>query len=899
MIKKLKEDKYKYFSLYLLFSILIASVLYRKFLLFNTTYIYLDVGADTAFGYWPCYTYIINSIKSGHFAFWSFNIGIGTSTLSLSSFIFDPFNIFLFLVPIKYLSFSFGYLAVIKNVTAGLIFFIYLRKIKVNYKACLLGSLMWSFNGYLILWGQHYNFATMIVLFTFIILGAEIWYQEGKGIVFCLSIALMALNYPYFMFSSSIYTYFYCMVRYIVDNKIRVKAILKYNFRFFAMYFLGIGMAAFIFIPVCMLILKNPRINQGVPSIPTIYDIRYYVDLAGRLFSNNISQYGVATNWQYYELPMLSSSILAIFMALRLPAYLKSKGKKVYTLCIATLVVSLVLPIFGYCFNLLAVNNGRWTFGLDFMIVLGASLALSYEYESAKIKTDIFSSFVLIGIIVFQFAIIILNIRLNGLNYFYEIQKIIFILIILLLFYNFIIRLNQVNNIKFNRLAYFTLVIILAIELTYNNNATINHRTFLKPNEALNIQYYNEDYKIINSLKNNDKEFFRIDKSYNTFGYNDALFQDYMGIKAFNSLNNYSYLEYLKTTKLYENSNFIGIFKDRFLVRSLLGVKYFLNKEGNLVNDASLKLIKVQDGVEVYENLFALPMSFAYENKIDKELFNRLSREEKDEIVFNGFTTDDKTINSYGLATSDDLGSSKIYKEIDLKKTIFKTIDMDMNKTDDKNISIFTRGNDPQLILRLPNKTESSLRVSFDMEATINIPGKVYWRAENEEFSEAKSLPMLYKKGSGYYDFYLDEKGVQEVRIDLDVSNVKSVVKNLSVENKVNSANMSILKPKIEYLRDNKLDIKEFNNNKVKGNISLQKPEMLFLSIPFDKGWKAKVDGKSVNILNINNGFIGIELSEGTHLVELDYTQEGLYIGIFVSVVSFGLLYILRRKKWC
>ena len=67
----------------------------------------------------------------------------------------------------------------------------------------------------------------------------------------------------------------------------------------------------------------------------------------------------------------------------------------------------------------------------------------------------------------------------------------------------------------------------------------------------------------------------------------------------------------------------------------------------------------------------------------------------------------------------------------------------------------------------------------------------------------------------------------------------------------------------------------------------------LFLSIPYDRGWKAFVDGEPVETVKIFDTFLGVELPEGEHLLELQYQPEGLAEGMLISGASLLLLLLL------
>nr|MBT3133443.1 YfhO family protein [Streptococcus vestibularis] len=67
---------------------------------------------------------------------------------------------------------------------------------------------------------------------------------------------------------------------------------------------------------------------------------------------------------------------------------------------------------------------------------------------------------------------------------------------------------------------------------------------------------------------------------------------------------------------------------------------------------------------------------------------------------------------------------------------------------------------------------------------------------------------------------------------------------------------------------------------------------------PYDKGWKAIVDGKDTKLLKLNDAFLGIELSKGTHTIELKYTSPGFMIGAIISVISFLITLIFWGIVW-
>ena len=72
----------------------------------------------------------------------------------------------------------------------------------------------------------------------------------------------------------------------------------------------------------------------------------------------------------------------------------------------------------------------------------------------------------------------------------------------------------------------------------------------------------------------------------------------------------------------------------------------------------------------------------------------------------------------------------------------------------------------------------------------------------------------------------------------------------------------------------------------------------MFTSIPYDKGWIVKVDGKVVETRKIWNSLLGFAITNGEHTIELSFIPEGWKIGVAISIVSLFVFFGLIFKKW-
>ncbi len=156
-------------------------------------------------------------------------------------------------------------------------------------------------------------------------------------------------------------------------------------------------------------------------------------------------------------------------------------------------------------------------------------------------------------------------------------------------------------------------------------------------------------------------------------------------------------------------------------------------------------------------------------------------------------------------------------------------------------------------------------------------------------------LPMgiTYQKTVSFSNFET-LSGEQEKTIAMMLG---AVVKNQDDFKKLKPLNMEKVNESYQShilmnkLKEDTLTITQHNNNRIEGSINLSKPKILFLSIPFDPGWSAKVNGQSAELKLVNVGFMGLMLPKGNHVVELTYLPPYFYEGWLIFFIGL-ILYI-------
>lgn len=90
------------------------------------------------------------------------------------------------------------------------------------------------------------------------------------------------------------------------------------------------------------------------------------------------------------------------------------------------------------------------------------------------------------------------------------------------------------------------------------------------------------------------------------------------------------------------------------------------------------------------------------------------------------------------------------------------------------------------------------------------------------------------------------------------------------------------------------------------GTVQASAPTVACLSIPYTPGWIVAIDGEEIETFRANIGFVGFEVPEGEHDIEVRYVIPGLATGLAISTAGMaltavscavGLKYVRRRES--
>ena len=82
------------------------------------------------------------------------------------------------------------------------------------------------------------------------------------------------------------------------------------------------------------------------------------------------------------------------------------------------------------------------------------------------------------------------------------------------------------------------------------------------------------------------------------------------------------------------------------------------------------------------------------------------------------------------------------------------------------------------------------------------------------------------------------------------------------------------------------------DNHGFTANVVRDKKSLVFFSVPYDKGWSATVNGKAVQVENVNVGFMAVAVDAGESEIRFEYQNTGLIFGRVITAVSL-LVFII------
>ena len=370
--------------------------------------------------------------------------------------------------------------------------------------------------------------------------------------------------------------------------------------------------------------------------------------------------------------------------------------------------------------------------------------------------------------------------------------------------------------------------------------------------------------------REHDTPFYRTETTHSQT-LNDGALNGYNGISTFTSSANVKVTEFMRLLGYGAKNTYNRYcFEESSPVANLfLGLKYMLERDGEVEENRYFDEIFTSGQVSLLENNAALPLGFLAQPELGDLSFSGSDHFEIQNALFTAatgvysdvwypvtpqITGEDVTLDSvngshakYSGAKS---GSSVTYS-FPMVREGFVCLDFDV--TDRNSYTVYRNGE---------KLYSESLSLTQMIAACDILPGDVI------------EVKLTCKQG---------EEGRMTVRAAV--------------------LDDEIFRRGYEVLKASTLQITEFDSTRIVGTIDCDRDGLLYTSIPQDGGWSVTVDGEEAQTKLVGDVMTAVALTEGSHDIEITYRNAAFDLGWKISAIClllFGLtapIYYSKRKK--
>lgn len=582
-----------------------------------------------------------------------------------------------------------------------------------------------------------------------------------------------------------------------------------------------------------ILILIVPIIMSSILILPTLYTL-----LSGRTNmqkSITINLFKPRKNISdiINDVDSLGIGIIAIITLI----YLYYTKKKENIIIALILTIILFIPICAYI-----LNGGLYTRCKCLIPFIPLFCYLISNY-----LTDIFNK--KINIKKFSILLLISFILL----YIYTKDKI--------LLHSIIILLSLIIYNKYNKKLIIILpLIILSFYISYDKIKEESLLTYKEYNTIFNTNIEKE----INDIIDSDDDYYRfINLNYNLKTMNKIYNTKYYTTSIYSSTYNKNYLNFVRNnfvTSRNDYNYFLVSSNEDLLFNSFMGVKYIYSKQ-----ELPYPYEKVSENV--YKNPNALPIIYSTSNTISEKEFNNLTYPYKNYTLLNNVVIEENTKKSNKFNIEQVEIPYKIISSrgVDIEEDVIKV------KKEGKIVLKFNE----ELVNKILFIKVSGLKRNSckDDKITMTINGI-------DNSLTCKGWP--YPNKNNIFHYTISSNKIDSLEIKLTRGNYY-----------VDSINTYIMDYKdiITQEYDSAI-INDIKNDTITATINTKEDGYLVTSIPYDKGFSIKIDGKITQVQIVNTAFIGAKITKGSHNIEIIYNSPYLKEGKILSSIGL-IIYII------
>ena len=381
--------------------------------------------------------------------------------------------------------------------------------------------------------------------------------------------------------------------------------------------------------------------------------------------------------------------------------------------------------------------------------------------------------------------------------------------------------------------------------------------------------------KVMKELED-DNLFYRAETTHSQT-LNDGALNSYNGISTFTSSANVKVTEFMRCLGFAAKNTYNRyVFEEASPVSNLfLGLKYMIERNGNVEENAYFDEVHTYGKVTLLENNAYLPLGFLAEPALAEVAFGgNISNYTFQNMLFTAATGIEENV--WELLPG---------KSLDVT---FQNVDGSTNSSSGY-CSYKTSASGGSITYTYTVEQEGLMCID------VNFP-------KRNSFSVYKGNDLLYTESVSLAQMFsvCDVKPGDEIRIVIKCAANESS----SLTLRAATVREDVFRKGYDVLSASTLHLTEFSTTLVSGVITCDRDGLLYTSVPQNGNWFAYVDGEPAEITLVGDVMVGLNLTEGTHTIELRYRNEAFELGALISglclLVFLGLAaadWALRRRK--
>ena len=823
------------------------------------------------------YIFMRNAIYAGDWRsfFYSFTKTIGGNMIGAwAYYMMSPFNIFYIIVPMKLISYAIFLSVWLRYGVMGLAMAYYLvkrHKGELNPFLTVALSTAYALNGFAVSYQMTPIFMDALWLMPLVLVALEKVLDGEKAYSYVLLLAFTMviqfyLGYMICLFIF-IYTFYYLYVKYSQEYQGRfVSFAFQRVLRLGLLSVLGIGLSAVILLPN----INNLLFSKGALESTMAFDFELQInpfDILAKLMI------GAFDNESWSAGPNLPNIYIGSLAMVGFVAYFldqRIKGRhKLASLAVLTIFFFSITHEFTSKVWHMGQNPAGFFYRFSWILVF---FLLVLAYQGLKDRV-IQSSEVLIGLGLAFLVQAVVMVKEYSFLTTEQMQVSVFIFGAVWLIYFFA---------KNHKLKWALLLILSFSELSANaylSQNRLNHNNAYKFENALSVIG-----QAIDKVRPPENDFYRISKTFYR-SKNDPMTFNYPGMTNFASS-----LEGT-TRDLFENLGNSGIdaaiyYYGTPLTDALLSVKYFVNNEPFTSQDQA-----------VLDKTYVFPTDVTRMDILDP--VNRIGETDRFSLYqvpktlpiafgVSGEMAKLHLVENQPIANQNAIGRAMLGKDVLTEVETEMALDNLGHGATDTGDQIYDR-QDPS--------REAALTLSFTPDSDdayfINIPKSVStYQNEVDLLINNENYDYRAKFGSDQvFNIAYQAKGKpQEFKLVIKADRQFNLT-----QLKVYQMDLAKVNQLIDQGAEEGLKVEKWGSNFVKGDIQINDSTWVYTSIPYDKGWQVKVDGKKVAAEKIWDSLLGFRIEPGQHKVEMTFIPRGILLGSGLSLASLLLLLGLAR----